>query len=273
MPTATPSQILCFAQKLLGKERTTETERGGSSHEGRNRRCQSIGDAARRGEESPEPVAGCDFAFAKQFLRMTPIWNGFWRSQRVLRRSALALVAFGLAASAHSQPVRADSTGTQPDTTENRPRGAVLRSLAVPSWGQVYNGETYKAPFVVGLVAGAGVYAYIQQDRYLLYRRAAYYANCLEVPGRDVCEGFTSREPEYEEAGGNQFNADAYERVRDTARGNRDLGIVAFVGVYALQVLDAYIAAELADFDVSEDLSLGVVPAPGGAAVSLRVGL
>ena len=32
------------------------------------------------------------------------------------------------------------------------------------------------------LVVGAGVFAYIQQDRYLLYRRAAYYANCLEVP-------------------------------------------------------------------------------------------
>jgi len=149
----------------------------------------------------------------------------------------------------------------------------VLRSLAVPGWGQVYNGETYKAPFAAGLVVSAGVYAYLQQDRYLLYRRAAYYANCLEVPGRDVCEGFESRQPEYEEAGGDQFGAAAYEQVRDSARGNRDLGIVAFVGVYALQILDAYIAAELADFDVSEDLSIGVAPVPGGAAATLRIGL
>ncbi|MEO0558535.1 MAG: DUF5683 domain-containing protein, partial [Bacteroidota bacterium] len=166
---------------------------------------------------------------------------------------------------------RADSVAA--DTTENRPRGAVLRSLAAPGWGQIYNGETYKAPFALGLVVGAGVYAYVQQDRYLLYRRAAYYANCLEVPGRDVCEGFERREPEYEEAGGAQFSASAYEQVRDSARGNRDLGIVAFVGVYALQMVDAYVAAQLADFDVSEDLSVSVVPAPGGAAAVLRVSL
>ena len=176
-----------------------------------------------------------------------------------------------LATPASSQPVRTDSVAA--DTTENRVRGAVLRSLAVPGWGQVYNGETYKAPFAAGLVAGAGVYAYIQQDRYLLYRRAAYYANCQDVPDREVCEGYKTRQGAWEEAGGDLFDADAYERVRDSARGNRDLGIVVFLGVYALQVVDAYVAAQLADFDVSEDLSLGVAPAPGGAAVRLRIGL
>jgi len=42
---------------------------------------------------------------------------------------------------------------------------------------------------------------------------------------------------------------------------------------YALQALDAYVAAELLGFDVSEDLSLGVGPAAGGGALSLRVRL
>ena len=188
-----------------------------------------------------------------------------------LRAIVLMVGVFALASPASSQPVRTDNVVV--DTTENRVRGAVLRSLAVPGWGQVYNGEVYKAPFAAGLVIGAGAYAVYQQDRYLLYRRAAYYANCLEVPDREVCEGYTSRLPEYTEAGGEQFDADAYESIRDSARGNRDLGIVVFVGVYALQIVDAYVAAQLSDFDVSEDLSIGVAPMPGGAAVALRVGL
>lgn len=190
-----------------------------------------------------------------------------------LRTLALTVGLLALLPPALGQPVREDSVTVQPDTTENRVRGAVVRSLAVPGWGQVYNGEAYKAPFAAGLVVGAGVFATIQQDRYLLYRRAAYYANCLEVPGREVCEGFESRRAAWEDAGGDQFNADAYERVRDTARGNRDLGIVAVLGVYALQVVDAYVAAQLSDFDVSEDLSIGVAPASSGAALTLRVGI
>ena len=39
---------------------------------------------------------------------------------------------------------------------------------------------------------------------------------------------------------------------------------------YGLQALDAYVSAELADFDVSEDLSLRLVPTPTGPAAALR---
>lgn len=201
------------------------------------------------------------------------------RTLRHSTRARLGVLMVGLLALAPSvvgQPIRTDSSATNAalvDSTESRVQGAVLRSLAVPGWGQVYNSEAYKAPFAAGLVVGAGAFAFVQQDRYLLYRRAAYYANCLEVPGREVCDDFERRQQEWEEAGGDQFTADAYERVRDTARGNRDLGIIAVLGVYALQVVDAYVAAQLSDFDVSEDLSLSVASAPQGASLTLRIGL
>ena len=47
---------------------------------------------------------------------------------------------------------------------------------------------------------------------------------------------------------------------KDMYRKYRDLSIFAFVGVYLLSVVDAYIDAELSNFDISPDLSMRVEP-------------
>lgn len=44
-------------------------------------------------------------------------------------------------------------------------------------------------------------------------------------------------------------------------RRNRDLCIIAMVGVYLLAMVDAYVDASLAHFDISTDLSMDVAPA------------
>ena len=49
-------------------------------------------------------------------------------------------------------------------------------------------------------------------------------------------------------------------RRKDTFRRYRDLSIFAFIGVYLLSVVDAYVDAELSNFDISPDLSMGVAP-------------
>ena len=40
-----------------------------------------------------------------------------------------------------------------------------------------------------------------------------------------------------------------------------DLSIFAFIGVYLLSVVDAYVDAELSNFDIGPDLSMHVEPA------------
>lgn len=47
---------------------------------------------------------------------------------------------------------------------------------------------------------------------------------------------------------------------RDFYRRNRDLSIIVAVGVYALSIVDAYVDAELAHFDISPDLTLRATP-------------
>jgi hypothetical protein len=47
---------------------------------------------------------------------------------------------------------------------------------------------------------------------------------------------------------------------QNTTRRYRDLSIAATVIVYALTLVDAYVDAQLFDFDISPDLSLNVQP-------------
>ena len=48
---------------------------------------------------------------------------------------------------------------------------------------------------------------------------------------------------------------------KDYFRRNRDLCIIAIVGVYLVAMVDAYVDASLAHFDISPDLSLQWSPA------------
>lgn len=47
---------------------------------------------------------------------------------------------------------------------------------------------------------------------------------------------------------------------KDTFRRYRDLSIFAFIGVYLISIVDAYVDAELSDFDITPDLSMRVEP-------------
>jgi hypothetical protein len=48
---------------------------------------------------------------------------------------------------------------------------------------------------------------------------------------------------------------------KDTYRRYRDLSIFAFIGVYLISVVDAYVDAELSNFDIGPDLSMRIEPA------------
>lgn len=67
---------------------------------------------------------------------------------------------------------------------------------------------------------------------------------------------------------GNQINESNIERYKtifkkrkDKYRRWRDMSFFCLIGVYALSVIDAYVDAELSEFDISKDLSMKVRPA------------
>jgi hypothetical protein len=49
-------------------------------------------------------------------------------------------------------------------------------------------------------------------------------------------------------------------KYKEAFRRNRDLSALAFLAVYALNIIDATVDAHLSDFDISDDLSLNIEP-------------
>ena len=59
---------------------------------------------------------------------------------------------------------------------------------------------------------------------------------------------------------------------RDYYRRYREICIIAMVGVYFINIVDAYVDASLAHFDISPDLTLDVTPAAiDGSAIGSRM--
>ncbi|WP_412067862.1 DUF5683 domain-containing protein [Rubrivirga sp. IMCC43871] len=203
-------------------------------------------------------------------------------------RIAWAVLALATAAPLAAQPV--DTLATRLDvpviadtSASPTPRGAVLRALALPGLGQVYVGQRAKAPFAFAFVAGAAVYFVNRQRQYLRYRRASVVAGCLVDDGSadedaDRIALCAMADAEYldeydaiNEGLATPASFAVIRSVREDARGQRDVGALVVLAAYALQTLDAYVAAELSDFDVSEDLSLSVRPTTGHLALRLRL--
>lgn len=194
-------------------------------------------------------------------------------------RALVLLAGLLVVGSADAQPLDSLSTPTLPASVDVRtPRGAVTRALLVPGLGQVYNRQPVKAPIAAALVVGGVAYAVNRQRRYIRYRRATVFAGCAQESIPDDREVFAQvcadeapgYEDEWQALGSPVYSA--IQPIRDRVRGQRDVSVLVVAVAYAFQALDAYVAAELADFDVSPDVVVRVA-GPESPAVSLSIRL
>lgn len=142
------------------------------------------------------------------------------------------------------------------------PKKAVLMAL-VPGLGQIYNRKFWKLPIVYGGLMGC-IYAVTWNNRNYQDYSTAYKDIMMdaEEPNRPVEEFHTSwqdflgvgYDPK-EWVTNTNFQTQLKNR-KDYYRRYRDLSIIITVGVYALSIIDAYVDAQLFDFDISPDLSM-----------------
>ncbi len=139
------------------------------------------------------------------------------------------------------------------------PNRALWMSALCPGLGQLYNRRYWKLPIVVGAYVGLG-YATNWNNRMLRDYTQAY---------RDITDNDPSTKsymdfypPNTDES---SLNKGWLERVlknkKDKFRRQRDLCIISMIGVYLVAMVDAYVDASLAHFDISENLSMDVHPA------------
>jgi len=122
----------------------------------------------------------------------------------------------------HAQP--ADSTRVAPPRKAKSPSGALIRSMLVPGWGQLYNGKYLKALVYAGTQLSFVYGAHVQNNRYHHYRDL----------GDDV--------------------------VADFYKSDRNRLLWWLFGITLLSMGDAFVDAHLSQFDVSDDLSARIEP-------------
>lgn len=131
-------------------------------------------------------------------------------------------------------------------------------SLVLPGAGQIYNRKYWKLPIVYGGFIGCA-YALTWNNQMLSDYSQAY----LDIMDNDP----TSKSYEkmlpigYNISGREEQFKNIFKNKKNYYRKYRDMSILAFIAVYAIIAIDAYVDAELSAFDISEDLSMRLSPA------------
>jgi len=181
---------------------------------------------------------------------------------------------------------QADTTAQTRLPENHSPNSALWRAAAFPGWGQAYNRHYLKIPLVYLGLAGFSAAALYANNRYLLYRHAYLFTARENTDGSPVFPEYTDDyarlindlglPPESdlteEEVESRRARLEPQFRAqRDNLRRNRDLYYFGFAFWYGLSVLDAFVSAHLMDFDVGEDLTVSVYPAPAASGLRATV--
>lgn len=138
------------------------------------------------------------------------------------------------------------------------PTTATWLALVIPGGGQIYNRKYWKLPIYYGGFAGCA---------YALTWNGKMYKDYSQAYKDAVNEKWDSSSitdllpPGYIDKVSKTQLTETLRKRKDTYRRYRDMSIFAFIGVYLLSVIDAYVDAELSNFDISPDLSMKVEPA------------
>ena len=143
-------------------------------------------------------------------------------------------------------------------TWRPNPKRALWLALVLPGAGQIYNRKYWKLPIFYGGFMGC-IYALSWNNTMYKDYSQAYLDIMDNDPSTASYNKFLHLGVEI-----NSTNVARYEELfrsrKDKYRRWRDMSIIAMVAVYALSVIDAYVDAELSEFDISKDLSLRVQP-------------
>lgn len=122
------------------------------------------------------------------------------------------------------------------------PGRSTVYSILLPGLGQIYNGELFKVPIYWGCLIGSVHFLTTNNSNYIRFKRIHNEAS---------------------EAGGSVegISTETAKWYRDVYRRYRDYSIVATVGFYLLQIIDANVFAYMHDFEVNDDITMNIEPA------------
>lgn len=141
----------------------------------------------------------------------------------------------------------------QPD-----PKRAMWLAIVLPGAGQIYNQKYWKLPIIYGGFLGCAYAMRWNNQMYHDYSQA-YLDIMDDDPNTQSYNQFLHLGQKIESNNEERFKQ-LFKKRKDYYRRYRDMSFFIMVGVYALSVIDAYVDASLAQFDISDDLSFRVAP-------------
>ncbi len=131
--------------------------------------------------------------------------------------------------------------------TKRKANKAALYSAILPGAGQVYNKKYWKPPILYAGFIALGYSIDFNNRNYQTFKRAYR----LRIDGDSTTiDDYVNIYPD----------ANALLVRKDYYRRTRDLMWIITSAVYILNIIDAYVDAQLSDFDISDDLSLNAQP-------------
>ena len=191
-----------------------------------------------------------------KFLSLIPKWNKGFTSILILGLClgtqtcfAQNIPAIGSkrdtsSASAHIRPTHRDTVPS--------PKSVLLKSAIIPGWGQAVNKQYWKIPIIYGALAGLAYFSSYMTQRYHDYRAAYYNSVSTHTDQR------FGKTPAYLIG----QSPKALQYYRNYYRNHRDMVYLGIGLAYGLNILDAYIYAQMRDFNVSNDLSVRTTVGP-----------
>lgn len=147
-----------------------------------------------------------------------------------------------------------DTAGKEKKAKLHSPKTAAWLSTAVPGLGQIYNRKYWKVPIVYAGLGASAFLIYYYNKKYVYYRTE--YRLRLNPPIDIVNPNVVNRQnPKLADL--DTENIYSYENVN---RRNMELSIIALSVFYILNIVDAAVDAHFMSFDISEDLSMQLIP-------------
>lgn len=132
-----------------------------------------------------------------------------------------------------------------------------LRWSLLPGGGQVYNKQAWKIPIIYGAFAGVGYFIYDNYQSMKTFRDE--YLFRVRNNGQPNLEEYATYQTSNIYSLYNSYNRDF------------QLMIIIAVGIYALNLIDAYVFGHLFDFQIDDNLTLApsILPTPAGPRPSI----
>lgn len=188
-----------------------------------------------------------------------------WDDVDTVAVSDIDVIDFDTASTAEKTPLAADRRNHEKkrqkrDWSTWRPdtKRALWLAIILPGAGQIYNRKYWKLPLVYGGFVGC-IYAMTWNNMMYKDYSQAYLDIMDDDPNTASYNKFLHLGVQITKDNEKRYQ-EIFKSRKDKYRRWRDMSIFVMIGVYALSVIDAYVDAELSEFDISKDLSLEVHP-------------